>query len=239
MTHEMLNSIRRGLRRAASPSKSKNLSRFFKTGPGQYGEGDQFLGVMVPAIRKFADQGIALSLSEILRLLKSPFNEERLLGALILVKKYDFGTSAEQRALFTFYLKNQRYFNNWNLVDASAPYILGRHLLPLPIKARKILVEYSSSKKLWARRTAIVSTLWFIRNDQFDDTLKICTKLLKDEEDLIHKACGWMLREVGKRDALKLRKYLNEYGPKMPRTMLRYAIEKFGTDERSRYLKMR
>jgi len=214
-----------------NPEKAKFLAGFFKTGKGQYGEGDRFLGITVPLVRNVVHQFKSLPLSETEQLLQSIYNEERLLALLIFVEQYQKGEN--QEAIYELYLKNRKQVNNWNLVDASAPLILGAHLLQ---DKRDLLLKLAKSKSLWDRRIAIVSTFAFIRNNEFDDTLKITELLLGDSEDLLHKACGWMLREVGKRNTQVLEQFLQQYGNKMPRTMLRYAIERFPEVRRKQYL---
>jgi 3-methyladenine DNA glycosylase AlkD len=227
--------VRRQLRRAAQPSDVPILQSFFKTGRGQYGEGDRFLGVRVPALRKLVRFADDLTLRQVLQLLHSRYHEERLLALLILVRRFERGHQEDQRALFNLYLSETRYINNWDLVDLSAPNIVGTWLLSHPRRA--CLNRLSASEVLWERRIAILATFTFIRHHQFDDTLRLCTRLLTDPHDLMHKACGWMLREVGKRDLAALRTFLNEHTPVMPRTMLRYAIEKLSEPERRGYLR--
>lgn len=217
----------------ASPEVAASSARFFKTGPGQYGEGDTFIGVRVPALRKLARECRALPLTEIEALLHSPVHEERLLALLILVLGVGKCDDAHRKAVYDFYLGNTQHVNNWDLVDTSAPAIVGGYLRDMP---RKPLVELAKSASLWERRIAIVATQHFIRLDQFDDTLAISRLLLSDKEDLIHKATGWMLREVGDRDEAALAAFLVEHGAVMPRTMLRYAIEHFPPEIRRGYL---
>jgi len=225
----MLDSLKQELRSFSNPEKAKILQRFFKTGKGQYGEGDVFLGVMVPQTRSIAKKYIGLPLTKIKELLNSPIHEERLLGGIILVEKYN----SDKANVANFYLMNAKSFNNWDLVDLTAPKILGEFLLD---KNKKILYDFSKSKNLWERRIAIISTFTFIRNNKFEDTLEISEILLEDKEDLIHKAVGWMLREIGKREIVVLENFLKRNYKKMPRTMLRYAIEKFNKEERAKYL---
>ncbi|MGK5084012.1 DNA alkylation repair protein [Bdellovibrionota bacterium FG-1] len=217
----------------ANSEKATLLQRFFKTGKGQYAEGDRFLGVMAPEMRRLTKQFEDLSLSETARLLRSPFNEERLLALFILGQQYEKGTVSDQNAICRLYLKNLNRVNNWNLVDASAPSILGPHLMN---RSRTPLYRLAKSKDLWKRRVAVVSTLHAIRNHDFSDILKLSVLLLEDEHDLMHKACGWMLREVGKRDVKTLERFLKKYRHRMPRTMLRYAIERFPEKQRKAYL---
>ncbi len=227
------------LRTLGKPAKAKVLSGFFKTGKGEYGEGDIFLGVTVPVQRNLAKKYSELDLAEISLLLKSPIHECRLTALEILVMQYEKAKKRSnatlQEKIITFYLKHTKYINNWDLVDATAPYVLGDYLLN---NDRDILYTFVKSKKLWERRISIISTLAFIRAGDFKDTIKISELLLKDSHDLMHKAVGWMLREVGKRDELVLMRFLNTHAHMMPRTALRYAIEKFPESRRKAYLKM-
>jgi len=206
---------------------------FFKTGKGEYGEGDIFAGLKVPAQRKLASEFRDLTLKDLKILLNSPVHEERLISLFILVDKYEKGGKKEKEIIFSFYLKNRKGINNWDLVDLSAPKIIGRHLLN---KNKNLLFKFALSKNLWERRIAILSTFEFIRNNEYDTTLKITEILLQDKHDLIHKAIGWMLREIGKRDLPAEEKFLKIHYKKMPRTMLRYAIEKFPETKRKKYL---
>jgi len=208
--------------------------RFFKTGPGEYGEGDVFLGIKVPVLRKLAKAYADLPLKEIETLLTSGIHEERLLALLILVRMFDRGDDLIRHQIYDLYLKNTSAVNNWDLVDLSAPYILGPYLAD---RSRAPLHRLAKSKSLWERRIAIISTFHFIKNGQFSETLKIAETLLTDRQDLIHKAVGWMLREIGKRHLQTEEKFLKNYYLKMPRTMLRYAIEKFPEPKRQAYLK--
>jgi 3-methyladenine DNA glycosylase AlkD len=217
----------------ANPAKAEFLAVFFKTGPGEYGEGDRFLGITVPVIRRLARQFRRLSLSDCKRLLNSPYNEARLLALEILIDRYENGDAATKESIYRFYLKNRHRVNNWNLVDGSAPYIVGSHLIE---RDRSVLYELVRSTSLWDRRIAVVATLAFIRGGNVKDTLKLSELLLADQHDLIHKACGWMLREVGKRDQLELESFLRQHHAVMPRTMLRYAIERFPLMKRKAYL---
>ena len=222
------------LRDLADPVIAEHSQRFFKTGKGEYGEGDKFLGIRVPILRQQAKRYQHITLREILRLLKSAFHEERLCSILLLVAKFTQGDAAEKTAIYELYLKNTRYINNWDLVDSSAAQIVGGYLED---KDRRPLYKLVKSDSLWERRIAIISTFHFIRNHQFNDALAISKQLIKDKEDLIHKAVGWMLREIGKRDMSVERTFLRAHYTKMPRTMLRYAIERFPERERKRYLK--
>ncbi len=224
----------RALHSYASPQKALILKSFFKTGPGEYGEGDIFIGVKVPETRKIALSFQALSIPEILKLLHSRIHEERLLAILILIRQYKYGSLPDQKRIISLYLNNTQFINNWDLIDLSAPHLLGDNLKDRP---RKILYQLAGSISLWERRIAIVSTFAFIRLGEFKDTLQLTDLLITDEEDLIHKACGWMLREVGKRNIATLKSFLIHRHSRMPRTMLRYAIEKFPETERSAFLK--
>jgi 3-methyladenine DNA glycosylase AlkD len=229
----MLARIKRDLAQLGDPEKAKTLSGFFKTGKGQYGEGDVFLGIPVPEQRKIAKRYHALPLPDLQALLSSPIHEHRLTALLILVSQYEKADVSGKDALFQFYLNNTEHINNWDLVDLSAPKIVGTHLLN---KDPSILYHLARSPNLWERRIAMLSTLTFIRNNAFDDALRIAELLLQDEHDLIHKAVGWMLREIGKRDQDVEERFLGEHYLRMPRTMLRYAIERFDTLKRQFYL---
>lgn len=221
------------LKSLASPDVAKSSMRFFKTGPGQYGEGDIFIGVKVPTLRTVSREFRLLPLEEVESLLRSPIHEERHLALMILVLQVAKCDDAHREAVFDFYLRNTKFVNNWDLVDCSAPQVVGGFLMNKP---RKPLFDLTRSKSLWERRIAIVATQHFIRHDDFGDTLTISQRLLKDEEDLIHKAAGWMLREVGKKARAVLEAFLDQHGAVMPRTMLRYAIEQFPPDQRKAYL---
>jgi len=208
--------------------------RFFKTGKGEYGEGDRFLGIRVPVLRKFVKEFREISLEETTELLKSPFHEARLLALLILVAKYvSANVNAEQEAVYRVYLGNTEFINNWDLVDCSAEHVVGAHLF---LRDRKPIYRLVRSKSLWERRIGIISTFHFIKKKDFPDTLECARLLLNDKEDLIYKAVGWMLREVGKRDLNAEEKFLARYYKQMPRTMLRYAIERFPEKKRLAYL---
>lgn len=221
------------LRALASPDTAANLQRFFKTGAEQYGEGDVFLGIKVPPLRALAKQHRDANLKTIATLLNSRYHEERLFALLLLMQFYQRGTDEQQQAAFDLYLGNTQRINNWDLVDISAPHIVGCHLENRP---RKVLHKLARSSLLWERRIAIISTAWFIRLGDFADTLRIAGMLLQDEHDLMHKAVGWMLREVGKRDLAVEEDFLKAHYQKMPRTMLRYAIERFPEAKRKNYL---
>ena len=235
MTTYTADDAQQHLRSLGSPEQAVNLARFFKTGPGEYGEGDHFIGVKVPVIRKVAKEFKSLPLAEAECLLHSEIHEERLLALVILVGQFEKANNATRKSIYDLYLANTEHINNWDLVDLSAPKIVGRHL---ETRSRRPLYRLAKSASLWERRISIVATGWFIWRDDFADTLKIAEKLLGDQEDLIHKAVGWMLREVGKRDEAALVEFLDEHCPVMPRTMLRYAIEKFPEKKRQSYLKI-
>jgi len=229
-----LQKIQEELRKYSSKKQAKILQWFFKTGPGEYGEGDVFIGVKVPNIRIVAKKYQDIGFQDLLRLLKSKIHEERLTAILILVLQYSITVESERERLYKAYLKNTKYINNWDLVDLSAWHIVGAFLTN---RAKNPLFKLAKSKSLWERRISIVSTYYFIKNNQFKDTLKIAQILITDKEDLIHKAVGWMLREVGKRDLSTEEKFLKKFYKKMPRTMLRYAIERFPEPKRMAYLK--
>jgi 3-methyladenine DNA glycosylase AlkD len=217
----------------ANPNKAKFLAGFFKTGKGQYAAGDRFLGIAVPAIRQLSRQFVQLGLTDCERLLQSAYNDERLLSLLILVEQDQKGDVSVKNMVYQIYLKNRHRVNNWNLVDGSAPYIVGAHLLQ---RDRSLLYELAKSRSIWDRRIAVLATFAFIRAGDFADTLKLTEQLLGDEHDLMHKACGWMLREVGKRNQSVLEGFLRQHHDAMPRTMLRYAIERFPPVKRTGYL---
>jgi 3-methyladenine DNA glycosylase AlkD len=259
--------VKHALKQLADPERAKSSAWFFKTGPGQYGEGDQFIGVTVPEQRKVARQFRELPLPEIERLLASPIHEHRLTALLILVDQFQRSLQSlgstrrvEPREYVDFYLTHRDRVNNWDLVDSSASQILGQYLVaPVGntsevsrrrllrgerdrgelIRRRRVLDKLARSRSLWDRRIAIVATQAFIQAGQFAETLRLAGLLLRDPEDLIHKATGWMLREVGKRDEAALCRFLDAYAASMPRTMLRYAIEKLPESTRTRYLALK
>ncbi len=222
------------LRSYATKERAKNNAWFFKTGKGQYGEGDQFIGVTVPNTRVVAHEYIKSPLKDIKVLLSSKIHEDRLLGLLILVGKYQKGTDIEKQKITAFYRANKKCVNNWDLVDTSASYILGASLYK---KDTSVLYKLVTSKSLWDRRIAIISTLYFIKQKNYTDTLALSVILMKDKEDLMHKAVGWMLREVGKQDEKVLRAFLDQYAKVMPRTALRYSIERLSPTLRKAYMK--
>ena len=224
------------LRRLANPRKAKLLAGFFKTGPGQYGAGDKFLGVMVPQTRTVAKRHRDLSLPEVSKLLRSPWHEERLLALLILVDRAGrAGSDRPTAECYRFYVRHMRYINNWDLVDLTAPQIIGAYLADKP---KGILFRWVRSKRLWDRRVAVLATFWFVRERRFTETLRLARVLLRDREDLMHKAGGWMLREVGKRDEKALRRFLDQNASRMPRTMLRYSLERLKPGARKHYLRL-
>jgi 3-methyladenine DNA glycosylase AlkD len=230
-----LQRVQQALRAAGSPKKAAAARWFFKTGAGQYGAGDRFLGVTVPEQRVIARQYPNLTLPQLERLLRSSYHEFRLTALLILVRRYEKAKAdaATQRSIVDFYLRNRRWVNNWDLVDSSASYILGEYLVD---RSRTRLHTLARSRSLWDRRIAIIATAAFIRRGDFADTFRIAAVLLDDDHDLIHKAVGWMLREVGNRDRAAEERFLRQHYRRMPRTMLRYAIEKFPPALRKRYL---
>jgi 3-methyladenine DNA glycosylase AlkD len=219
--------VKAALRSVANPTKAAFFPHFFKTGPGQY-------GVTVPQQRLIARQFRDLPLAQVRQLLLSRLHEERLTALLLLVYQYEHATTSVRREIYNFYLDHTERINNWDLVDASAEFIVGPWLED---KDRTILERLARSKSLWERRIAIIATFHYIRAGQFDTTLRMAELLLHDPHDLIQKAVGWMLREVGKRDQLTLRAFLTTHYRTMPRTMLRYAIERFDPELRRRYLK--
>ena len=222
------------LRQLGDPVRAGHLQRFFKTGKGEYAEGDKFLGLCVPAVRKLVREYGETSLDETLELLKNPIHEARLLALFLLVAKYSKGGPDERSAVYLAYLAHTAFVNNWDLVDCSAERIVGAHLWE---RDRGELSRLARSRSLWERRIAIIATSHFIRQLDFGDTLRIAALLLQDREDLIHKAVGWMLREVGKRDMAVEEAFLQKHYRVMPRTMLRYAIERFPESRRLAYLR--
>ena len=227
------------LARLKDEQKAKLYQRFFKTAPGQYGHGDIFLGLTVPQQRQIAKQYSHLPLNELQTLLHTNIHEQRLTSLIILTEQYKKATKennhSQQKAIYQFYLNNTKWINNWDLVDVTSSQIVGHYLLD---KDRTILYQLAKSSDLWERRIAIISTFTFIRNHQFNDTIKIAALLLHDQHDLIHKAIGWMLREVGKKDQSLLETFLKKHLPQLPRTTLRYAIEKFPEHKRKEYLNL-
>ena len=223
------------IRALANKERADHSKSFFKTGKGEYGYGDIFLGVRTPQIRLIAKKHIGISTTEMQTFIKSKYHEERLLGLIILVNKYSKAKDEKVRnQLYKIYVSSFKYVNNWDLVDVTCPHVIGKHLMN---KERSILYSWAKSNDIWTKRIAIVSTHWFIRKNDLDDTFKIAEILLNDEHDLIHKAVGWMLREAGKRDLEKEEIFLKKHYKNMPRTMLRYSIEKFPEPKRQKYLK--
>jgi 3-methyladenine DNA glycosylase AlkD len=221
------------LRALAHPGKARTAAKYFKTGPGEYGEGDQFYGIRVPQVREVARQFNTLSMDACVALLQSPYNEARLMALAILVRRFEKGDAATQKAVYTSFMAQRHRVNNWNLVDSSAPFISGPYLLE---RDRATLRKLVVSPVMWDRRIAVLSTFAFIRAKDLAETLSLCEVLLNDEQDLMHKACGWMLRELGKRDQAALLGFIQTHYSAMPRTMLRYAIEKFEQPTQKRLL---
>lgn len=217
-------------------SDKKQLQRFFKTGKGQYGEGDIFIGIRVPKIRKLVPKYKNVSIKKVKELISSPFHEVRLFALFVLVRKFDKAEKKQQKEVFDFYLANTRFINNWDLVDLSAPNIVGKYLLD---KDRTPLLILANSENLWEKRIAMLACYTFIKNGEFDTALQIADILRYDTHDLIHKAVGWMLREIGNRDLAVEEAFLKKCYNTLPRTLLRYAIEKFDEASRQDYLKGR
>lgn len=231
----MLKELLADIKKIADPKRAAASQRYFKTGKGEYGEGDIFIGLNNPQMHMLMKKYKHLSLSEIQELLNSKIHEERFIGTDILAEQYIKGPDEDKKKFYEFYLKNAKKMNNWDLVDSSAPYISGPYLLNKP---RDTLYKLVVSENLWERRIAIMSTFAFIKNKEYKDTFKIAEILLNDKHDLIHKAVGWMLREVGNKCGIEIEEqFLKKHYKKMPRTMLRYAIEKFPEELRQRYLK--
>ena len=228
-------SVREKLKQLADPQQAVNLRRFFKTGKGQYSEGDIFLGIKVPIQRVLVKSAYTIEVNEVTNLLHSKIHEERMTALLILVTKFEKGDEKMKQTIFNLFIDNTKWINNWDLVDVTVPKVIGTHLLH---RDKSILYTFSESESLWERRIAIVSTFTFIRDNQFNDTLLIAKLLLNDTHDLIHKATGWMLREVGKRDQNTLEEFIKKYYSSIPRTTLRYAIEKFPEALRKSYLNL-
>lgn len=222
------------LHAAGNPAFADHAQRFFKTAPGQYGHGDTFLGIRVPTVRAMVKDYAGLRLTEVVKLLRSSYHEERLFALLVLIRQFDRADPAGREEIYTLYLKHTRSINNWDLVDVSAPNIVGTYLLD---KDRHILYTLAASPVLWERRIAMLATFAFIRKNEIDDALAIARLLRDDLEELIHKAVGWMLREVGKRNLNALTMFLDQHAADLPRTMLRYAIEKLPNPKRLHYMK--
>jgi 3-methyladenine DNA glycosylase AlkD len=226
--------LKREFRRAADPKRARDLAWFFKTGKGEYGEGDKFIGITVPVQRAIAKKFRHLELRDVGKLLESRVHEHRATGLMILVAQYEAGDAAAKQEIFDFYLDHTHCINNWDLVDGSAPYIVGKHLLERP---RRVLYRLAKSPDLWERRIAMVATAAFIRRGDIKDTFEIATRLLADNHDLIHKATGWMLREAGKQSRVELLRFLKRNYSRIPRTALRYAIERLPEAQRKKALK--
>ncbi len=226
--------IQKKLKKLGNEKHAAISRKFFKTGPGEYGEGDVFIGIRVPILRKLAKEHSDLTVAEIAILLRSRIHEERLLALLLLVGAFSKGDEPVRKSIYEIYLKNTGFVNNWDLVDSSAEHIVGAYLMD---KNKAVLHRLAASEDLWERRISIMSTFHFIKRHEFSETFKISKMLLFDRQDLIHKATGWMLREIGKRHLPTEETFLKKHYKKMPRTMLRYAIEKFPEQKRQRYLK--
>ncbi len=232
-----LANLKKDIAQLSNPSKAQALQKYFKTGKGEYGEGDKFVGLTVPETRAIAKKYYRdLTLLELKTLLASKIHEHRFAALEVLVMKFEKASAKEQKQIYNLYLANTKYINNWDLVDTSAEYIVGAYLQN---QSKKVIEKLAQSKSIWERRIAIISTFHFIKQGSFDDALKIAETLIYDKEDLIHKAVGWMLREVGNRNLKLETKFLNKFAIIMPRTMLRYAIEKFPETERQKYLKLK
>lgn len=226
--------LRSRLLRLASPRDAGFLGGYFKTAPGEYGAGDKFIGIRVPVLRRLAREFRALPRRDTMVLLHSPVHEERSLALMMLVDAYQRADDAGRAEIYDLYLSHLDHVNNWDLVDGSAPRIVGAHL---ETRSRQVLFRLARSKIVWRRRVAVLATFHFIRADDFADALRLAELLLADGHDLMHKAVGWMLREIGKRDAMALKQFLDRHAARMPRTMLRYAIEKLPSRVRRRYLR--
>jgi 3-methyladenine DNA glycosylase AlkD len=226
----MIQKIKQDVQELANPERAEHSKRYFKTGPGQYGEGDIFLGLTMPQQREIAKNYKDLPLEQVQELLESGIHTHRMIALVILTLQY----KNNKEKIYDIYLKNTKYINNWDLVDVTAHKIVGEYLLDKP---RDVLYDLAKSNDLWEKRISIISTFAFIRRGQLDDAIKISEILLHDKHDLIHKAVGWMLREVGKKDKQVLINFLDKYSKEMPRTMLRYSIERFSSEERQHYMK--
>lgn len=229
--------IKKELRQAASPEKAAILQRFFKTGPGEYGAGDKFIGVVMPDQRVIAKKYFEiLSLPETEELLHSPYHEDRMLALIILTFKFAKATAGEQAKIYKLYLKNTKWINNWDLVDVTTPRIVGAYSF---YHDRQLVYKLVKSKSLWERRIAVLATFYYIKQGEISDSLALAKLLLKDDHDLMHKAVGWMLREVGKADQKALENFLDEFAHRMPRTMLRYSIERLPESRKKKYLSIK
>jgi 3-methyladenine DNA glycosylase AlkD len=230
-----LQKLQKEIRSCANPEKAKLLMRFFKTGKGEYAEGDVFLGIMVPTLRIVAKKYFELPLSDVEKLLHSKFHEERLIALFIFTYQFQNGDGKKRAKIFSLYLANTKHINNWDLIDLSAPKIVGEFLFQKG-KGIAILKKLAQSHDLWERRIAVLATFQYIKYNSFKESLEIAEMLLNDKHDLIHKSVGWMLREIGKRNQEKEEEFLKKHAKEMPRTMLRYAIERFSEEERKKYL---
>ena len=230
----MMKNIHEEFKKMSDQENAIQLQKYFKTGKGEYGEGDQFLGLRVPTVRKIAKKFNTLSIDEAEKFLQSPYHEERLFALFVLIDLFKKGNEEDKKKIYELYLQNTNFINNWDLVDVSSGPIIGAYLFT---RDRKPIYTLANSENLWERRIAIMATFYFIAQNEFTDTLKIAEMLLNDKEDLIHKAVGWMLREIGKRNLEIEENFLKKHLQNMPRTMLRYAIEKFPEDKRKSYLK--
>lgn len=231
-----LDEVKAVLKQTADHKRAELLRSFFKTGKGQYGEGDKFLGINVPVLRAHAKNFRELGRPFVERMLSSPYNEERLMGLMILHQQFLKGDVEERQEIMAILFRNLSAINNWNLVDFAAPHLFGPYF---DAQDKEQLSIWARSKDLWERRLAIVSTHHYIKNGDFSWTLKLAEQLIADQQDLIHKAVGWMLREVGKRDEKVLVRFLDQWATRMPRTMLRYAIERFDSDKKRHYMTLK
>ena len=228
--------IQKRLKKLGNKKHAAISQRFFKTGPGEYGEGDVFIGIRVPVLRKLVKEYSELSVEDAAVLLRSQIHEERLFALLLLVRLFSKGDDVRRTIIYDTYLENTAFVNNWDLVDSSAEHIVGAYLMD---RSKAVLYRLAESEDMWERRISVISTFHFIKRHEFSETLKVSKMLLFDRQDLIHKATGWMLREIGKRQLQTEESFLKVHYKKMPRTMLRYAIEKFPEQKRQRYLKGR
>jgi len=231
-----LQDIKNECQSLADPETARHSQRFFKTGKGEYGEGDIFLGIRVPVIRQLAKKYHQLPLNNITSLLKSKYHEQRLLALIMLVNLYKKSDDTTRKTIFDIYINNFKYINNWDLIDTTTPHIVGAYLFD---KDRSLLYEFAASDNLWKRRMSVLACFYFIKKNDFNDGLTLAELLLEDNEDLIHKAVGWMLREIGKKNYGKTTSFLDKFAFCMPRTMLRYALEKFPADTRKSYMAMK
>ena len=222
----------------STPERAEITKRFFKIGVGSYSENDQFIGVRVPELRILAKNSMDLTIDEVSYIIQSPIHEQRHLALLIWTLQYQSTrtSEAEKQQIYEAYIEHRHWINNWDLIDSTAPHVVGEHLRT---RCREILYRWAESPSLWERRMSIVSTWAFIKHGDLDDTISIATILLEDTEDLIHKSVGWMLRELGKRDVERLHNFLNIHHTSMPRTMLRYSIERLSQDQKTLYMKRR